>query len=54
MDQSTLKFELVHVFRSDATDILIAREKARLMHHGYDIHLSTGCADGTDFEEDER
>jgi hypothetical protein len=36
-DQKDLKFELEQVFRSDAGDILAAREKARMMHHGHDI-----------------
>jgi hypothetical protein len=40
MDQSVLKFELERVFRSDAADILAAREKARIMHHGHDIRAA--------------
>ncbi len=36
-DQNYLKFELELVFRSDAADILAARMKARMMHHGHDI-----------------
>lgn len=37
MNQKDLKFEFEEVFRSDAADILAAREKARIMHHGQDI-----------------
>ena len=37
MDQNVLKFELEQVFRSDAADLLAARMKARMMHHGHDI-----------------
>src|SRR5712692_6314598 len=36
-NQNDWKFELEQVFRSDAADILAAREKARIMHHGHDI-----------------
>src|SRR5436305_12675023 len=39
-DRKDLKFELELVFRSDAADILAAREKARIMHHGHDIHTA--------------
>src|SRR6266851_9381013 len=39
-DQHDLQFELELVFRSDAVDILAAREKARMMHHGRDIHAA--------------
>ncbi len=40
MDQKVLKFELEQVFRSDAADILAAREKAHIMHHGRDIRAA--------------
>lgn len=40
MNPSVLKFELERVFRSDAADILAAREKARIMHHGRDIRAA--------------
>lgn len=40
MDQAILKFELERVFRSDAADILAAREKARFMHHGRDVRAA--------------
>src|SRR5215469_8893728 len=36
-DQKDLRFKIEKVFRSDAADILAAREKARMMHHGHDI-----------------
>jgi hypothetical protein len=39
-DQKDLIFELELVFRSDATDILDARTKARMMHHGRDIRAA--------------
>lgn len=38
--QKDLKFELKRVFRSDAADILAAREKARIMHQGRDIRAA--------------
>ncbi|HEX6479189.1 MAG TPA: DUF6602 domain-containing protein [Ktedonobacteraceae bacterium] len=38
--QKDLKFELELVFRSEAADILAAREKAHIMHHGHDIHAA--------------
>ncbi len=40
MDQNDWKFELERVFRGDADDILAAREKARIMHHGHDIRAA--------------
>ena len=40
IDQNDWKFELERVFRSDAADILVAREKARIMHHGCDIRAA--------------
>lgn len=40
IDQNDWKFELERVFRSDAADILVAREKARIMHHGRDIRAA--------------
>ena len=39
-NQNDWKFELEQVFRSDAADILAAREKARIMHHGHDIRAA--------------
>lgn len=39
-NQNDLKFELELVFRSDAADILAARTKARMMHHGHDIRAA--------------
>ena len=39
-DQNDLKFELEIVFLSDAADILAARTKARMMHHGHDIRAA--------------
>lgn len=39
-EQNELKFELELVFRSDAADILAARTKARMMHHGHDIRAA--------------
>jgi hypothetical protein len=39
-NQNDWKFELERVFRSDAADILAAREKARIMHHGHDIRAA--------------
>lgn len=40
MDQGFPKFELEQVFRGDAADIIAAREKARIMHHGKDIRAA--------------
>jgi len=40
LNQNDWKFELEGVFRSDAADILAAREKARIMHHGHDIRAA--------------
>lgn len=40
MDRGFPKFELEQVLRSDAADILAAREKARMMHHGKDIRAA--------------
>ena len=40
MDQGFPKFELEQVLRGDAADILAAREKARMMHHGKDIRAA--------------
>ena len=39
-DQRDVKFELELVFRSDAADILAARTKARMMHHGHDFRAA--------------
>lgn len=39
-EQNDVKFELELVFRSDAADILAARTKARMMHHGHDIRAA--------------
>jgi len=38
--QHDWKFELERVFRSDAADILAAREKARIIYHGHDIRAA--------------
>jgi hypothetical protein len=38
--QKDLKFELERVFSSEAAEILAAREKAHIMHHGHDIHAA--------------
>jgi len=40
MDQGFPKFELEQVFRSDAADILAAREKSRIIHLGRDIRTA--------------
>lgn len=40
MAQDFPKFELEQVFRGDAADILAAREKARIIHHGRDIRTA--------------
>lgn len=39
-ERGSLKFELERVFKSDAADILAAREKARILHHGRDIRTA--------------
>lgn len=40
MNQGFPKFKFEQVLRSDAADILAAREKARIMHHGRDIRAA--------------
>src|SRR5437667_9921374 len=40
MNHEFPKFELEQILRSDAADIVAAREKARIMHHGRDIRAA--------------